>query len=278
MKTWKYTLVFLLLALTTLSIAAFQLPDGNLHIIACNVGQGDAILITYKSIQILTDGGPDKKVLNCLGKYLPFYDREIELVISSHPDADHLTGLTDVVKNYKVDKILINPVEPGTDIYRVLESGVGSRGIGVIRPQKGMVLGLDLIHLDIVSRFDPTARVTNVNSIVYKLKFGRFLALFPGDIPQNISDGLAGALGQVNYIKIPHHGSKNGLTENLLKTLMPKIAVISVGKNNLWRFPAPEITDMLKKYGVETLRTDQMGSVEVVTDGSKYWVKGVQKN
>jgi len=92
-------------------IAIFQLPDGNLHIIACNVGQGDAILITYQNIQILTDGGPDTRVLSYLGKYMPFWDRNIELVISTHPDADHSTGLTDVIKNYNIDKILINPID-----------------------------------------------------------------------------------------------------------------------------------------------------------------------
>ena len=99
----RYIIQFLTLVLVGLTIALFQLPDGNLHVIACDVGQGDAILVIYKDVQILTDGGPDQKVLNCLGKYLPFYDKEIELIISSHPDADHLTGLVDVINKYKVD-------------------------------------------------------------------------------------------------------------------------------------------------------------------------------
>ena len=82
-----------------LIIAVSQLPDGNLHIIACNVGQGDAILITYGNTQILTDGGPDKSVMDCSGKYMPFWDRNIELVISTHPDTDHSTGLVEVLKD-----------------------------------------------------------------------------------------------------------------------------------------------------------------------------------
>lgn len=273
MKIWNYIFGLLLLTLSGIAIATFQLPDDNLHVIACDVGQGDAILVIYKNIQILTDGGPDNKVVSCLGKYLPFWDRNIELIISTHPDADHSTGLVDVVRKYNVGSIVINPADPGTETIRVLEKEVGSRGVGVINPAHEMTLGVGLIHLDILSRFDPLIKDTNANSVVYKLEFGRFSALFPGDIPQNVSDSLSGAVGPVNYIKIPHHGSKNGVTENLLRALEPKIAVISVGKKNPWGFPSPEILAMLEKYNVKVLRTDEMGDVEVVTDGEKIWWK-----
>jgi competence protein ComEC len=292
MKLWKYIFGLLFLALSLIVIALLQVPDGNLHIIACNVGQGDAILITYGKTQILTDGGPDKSVLNCLGKHVPFWDRNIELVISTHPDADHSTGLIDVIKNYKVDQILINPLDPGTPVYEVLKKEVGGRGIPVINPVEGMKLGVGLIYLDI---FNPSEElngrlivknaddkmgkyqisgVTNLYSIVYKLSFKNFSGLFPGDIPPEASNRLAVGqpIGPINYIKIPHHGSVNGLTENLLKVLMPKVAVISVGKNT-WGFPRPEILDMLGKKGVRILRTDEMGNIEIVTDGVKYWTK-----
>lgn len=104
------------MVLTTVLIAAFQLLDGNLHILACNV-VGDAVLVTYRTTQILTNGGSDKSVLNCFGKYMPFWDRNIELDISINLDADHAAGLTDVIKNYNVCKILINPIDPGTSVY-----------------------------------------------------------------------------------------------------------------------------------------------------------------
>jgi competence protein ComEC len=282
MHTWKYIFITLILVLAMMIIAVFQLPDGNLHIIACNVGQGDAILITYGSTQILTDGGPDKSVLSCLGKYIPFWDRNIELVISTHPDADHSTGLVEVVKDYKVGQILINDLDPGTDVYRALKNAVATRGVTVINPVQGMVLGVGLIQLDVLHPSDEfksqnseiKSGVTNLFSIVYLLNYGQFTALMPGDIPPEVSDRLStlSEIEGLDYIKIPHHGSVNGLTENLLKVTMPKIAVISVGKNS-WGFPRPEILDMLNKYGVKILRTDQMGDVEVVTDGTKSWIK-----
>lgn len=258
---------------------------------ACNVGQGDAILTTYGTTQILTDGGPDSSVLSCLGRYMPFWDHEIELVISTHPDADHATGLIDVVQTYKIGKILINPIDSGTPVYQALVSEVGGRGVAVINPTAGMKLGLGLIHLEILS---PTEEMftflpvetygnklteykvtdeTNLYSIAYKLSFKNFSGLFPGDISSETSDRLASesVLSGVEYIKIPHHGSVNGMTENLLKAIVPKIGVISVGKNP-WGHPRTEILEMLAKYNVKVLRTDQMGDIQVVTNGERYWI------
>jgi len=292
MRTWKYTFTLLFLILAAILLALSQVPDKNLHIIACDVGQGDAILISYGTTQILTDGGPDPSVLTCLGRHMPFWDRQIELVISTHPDADHSTGLTNVLESYKVDKILINPMDPGTNIYQVLKNSVGGRGIGVINPVSGQTLGLGLIYLDILN---PTGQMldslpvindgdklvkysvkakTNLYSIAYKLSFKMFTGLFLGDIPPEISDSLAGtgSIGRVQYIKIPHHGSVNGITESLINTVKPKVAVISVGKNP-WGLPSEEILNMLNKYEVRILRTDKMGDIDFVTDGEKYWLK-----
>ena len=291
-KLWKYIFSLLLLILAAIVIAIFQFPDKNLHIIACDVGQGDAILITYKNIQVLTDGGPDNSVMDCLGRHIAFWDRNIELVIATHSDSDHITGLIDVLQSYNVDKIVVNPIDPGTPEYKALKSEVGGRGVGVVNPMSGMKLGLDLIHLDILmptrSLLDKLdvetegdkfskylfSKDANLYSIVYLLRFGNFRGLFTGDIPPEVSDELVGSseVKSLDYIKIPHHGSVNGLTENLLKVVMPKIAVISVGKNQ-WGLPKTEILDMLSKYEVKTLRTDELGDVEVITDGKKYWVK-----
>jgi len=291
-KYWKSTFTALLLILSGLLLAVFQFPDNNLHIIACNVGQGDAILVTLGNTQILTDGGPDKSVVDCLGKFMPFWDREIELVISTHPDSDHSTGLVTVLQGYKVDKILINPIDPGTHVYKALVSEVGGRGVAVINPVSGMQLGVGLIHLDILN---PTADLfdgldttnggdklskyedvkdTNLYSIVYRLSFKNFSGIFAGDAQPKVLNNLAAEYPNLHaeYIKIPHHGSVNGLTEDFLKAVMPKIALISVGKNQ-WGFPKPEILEMLGKYNVETLRTDTKGDIELVSDGEGYWVK-----
>ncbi len=293
MRLWKYIFTFLLLILSVLVIAILQLPDGNLHIIACDVGQGDAILVTYKNIEILTDGGPGNGVLDCLSKHIPFWDRELELVILTHPQKDHYFGLIEVFKRYKVDNFLFNPIESSSQEYGLLKSAVGGGGVTLLNPHQGMKMGLGLIYLDILSPNQEllngmeeknggdaiekytTKRDLNDFSVVYKLRLNKFNGLFTGDMSLEGSDTLAlnSTAGTVNYIKIPHHGSKNGLTENLLKTLVPKIAVISVGRNNTYGHPNKEILEMLEKYGVKIYRTDEVGDVEFVTDGEKFWMK-----
>lgn len=270
----RYIIQFLILLITGIWIAVFQVPDSNLHVIACDVGEGDAILIVYKNTQILTDGGPNNKVLNCLSKYMPFWDRSIELVISTHPDADHSTGLIDVIKRYSVDALLVNDINPGTQVWEVLRKEVGSRVIGVIHPDTGMKLRLGLIYLDILHPSKNFQDIkTNNYSIVTLVKFKEFEALLTGDIEDAVGDSIAQnrGKGDVEYIKIPHHGSKNGLSENLLKATMPRLAVISVGKNS-YGHPHEEVLKILRDYDTRILRTDEMGDIEVVTDGEKYWI------
>ena len=174
----------------------------------------------------------------------------------------------------------------------MLEKEVGGRGTPVINPVEGMELGVGLIHLDILNPAQEAMDTltvkndgdkltkygisgeTNAYSIVYRLSFKNFSRFFPGDMSQTLSDSMAAenVVKSVDYIKISHHGSNNGLTENLLTQLVPKLAVISVGKNS-WGFPRPEILDLLTKYKVKILRTDQMGDIEIITDGKSFWVK-----
>lgn len=288
MRLWKYPFIILFLILAVLAIAIYQLPDKNLHLIACNVGQGDATLLVYKNIQVLVDGGPDKKVLDCLGKYLPFWDRQIELVILTHPDKDHFEGLTDVFQKYRVGSYMYNPITVSKPEYKVLENVVGRGYQTNILPHAGQTLRLGMIQLDIVNPLEqPSTGIggqkielevsdaaSNSFSIVSLISFGKFKAILTGDMTPEISDRLAAenAVGPVNYIKIPHHGSKNGLTFNLLKALVPKLAVISVGKN-LYGHPAGEILKMLTAEGIKYLRTDQVGDIEVTTDGNSFRIK-----
>lgn len=288
---YLYTTSFLLLL--TIFLALFSLPDNNFHLIACDVGQGDAILATYGNIQVLTDGGPGNRVLDCLSKHMPFYDREIELVILTHPQLDHFGGLIEVVRRYKVDTFMANSVDNSTQAYSVLKKEVGGRGIRIINPKEGMIVRLGKIHLDIVNPTEAllsenaneesentlgafiTKRDLNDFSIVDIMSFGNYKALLTGDIgPSEISYVLStGRLKPVNYIKVPHHGSKNGLTPELLDIVNPSVAVISVGRNNSYGHPHEEILRLLKTRGIRTLRTDEIGDIEIVTDGTKWWIK-----
>jgi competence protein ComEC len=290
-SSWKYLFGVPVLIVVTVWLAVIVSPDNKLHLIACDVGQGDAILATYRKTQILIDGGPDRSVLTCLSEHMPFWDREIEVVILTHPEADHFTGLIEVFKRYRVKTLVATPLDVSSQGYQVLKNIVGGSGTRVVNPTSGMVIRLGLLYLDIVYPASKNLGLTNpsVNndvlgafssnqspndfSIVANLRLGEFDALLTGDIgPKVISDVLAtGKIRDIDYIKIPHHGSKNGLTKELLEASVPEIAVISVGKNP-WGHPHQEVLQLLQEAGVRTLRTDQEGDIEIITDGKNTWL------
>jgi competence protein ComEC len=278
MRYWRqsFTFLALILGLSILGISSF--PDAKLHLVACDVGQGDAILASYKNIQILVDGGPDEDVLECLAKYLPFWDREIELVVLTHPQLDHYGGLTEVFQRYQVDTFLTNEAESGSLSYQALRKAVGGSGVRVIHPKDNQVIRIGLLYLDILhpSEFSDGGNWSDINelSIVANLRFGEFEALLTGDIPPSEIDKLlaAGKITDVEYIKVPHHGSRNGLTHALIEASSPEIAVISVGAKNSYGHPHAEILRMLNERGIRTLRTDEEGDIEVVSDGNRFWL------
>ena len=289
---WKYSYAFLALFAMVVWLAFYYYPKDKLQLIACDVGQGDAILAIYGKTQFLIDGGPNDKVLDCLSSYMPFWDRNIEVIILTHPDKDHFSGLIEVFRRYEVDYFIANSLEPGSQGYQVLKKVVGGSDVVVIPPKEGMVIGNSMMHLEIVFPTDKfqkenlsynnsagngkvlgtstTLMSANNFSIVTYLVSGVFKALLTGDIVPGMSDTVinTGRIGKVDYIKVPHHGSKNGLTEDLLKKVKPEVAVISVGKNQ-WGHPHKEILEMLNKYGVKTLRTDQLGDIKVEINNSE---------
>lgn len=287
MRFWKFLLGGLVLASVSIWLLALSGEDPkNFNIIACDVGQGDAILVTYGQVQILTDGGSNSKVLSCLEKYIPAVDRTIELVVLTNPDRDHYGGLIEVFKRYEVQTLLANSSDKSSSEYQVLKNLVGGGTTSVIYPKEGMVVRAGEIQLDILWPTDfyytsestpsevkkqlgstPLRDKPNNFSIVTYLKFGEFDTLLTGDIEEETSDIIADKIisGYSNtsfeYLKVPHHGSNNGLTKKLLDTVKPEIAVISAGKNNSYGHPRAEILDMLSKAGVQIRRTDLEGDI-----------------
>ena len=259
----KKIIFILLLIAISVWLSVFSVDD-NLKIIACDVGQGDAILIQRKTTQILIDGGPNSSVLNCLGKYMPFWDRELELVINTHPELDHYAGLIDVFKNYKVNYFGTNGSTSSSRSYKVLESLVGGSLTTQLLLTKGVVIKADMIHLDILNpEVVNEYKETNNNGVVVILKYNDFKAIFTADVENEVSDKLSNLeiIKGLDYIKVNHHGSRNGMSEKLLKQVNPKLAVISSGKRNSYGHPHAEILQILKKYEIKILRTDEVGDV-----------------
>lgn len=275
----KYIFAYLLLLALAVWAAALSVPGNNLKIVACNVGQGDAILLINGANDILIDGGPNNDVLECLGKHLPFWDRDIELVILTHPQMDHYYGLIEVFRRYNVKNFLGSSLESSSDDYQVLKQEIDNEASKQLFPAEAKEIRLGLIHLDVLNPLDSgmssglgtytSKQDPNDFSVVVHAEFRNFTGLFTGDIgPKTIRAIAEDALfTDIDYLKVPHHGSKNGTTQELLDKTTPEIAVISVGVKNRFGHPNKEVLEMLENMKIKIFRTDEIGDVVIQTNG-----------
>jgi len=267
-------------AIFAVSIYSKPQADGALLVSFLDVGQGDAAYIeTPSGEDILIDGGPDNSVLAELGKVMDFSDHEINLVILSHPHADHLSGLVEVLRRYKVDEIYETGIAYPSATYDEFEKEIAAKKI----PEK-------FVKIDDEKNFGEVKfkvlyplsdlknkKVDNLNnsSIVVRLDYKNFSTLFPGDAELDEQNKILSddKILPVTVVKIPHHGSQNGTVEKFLKVVRPAIAVISVGKDNKFGHPHATTLSLLKKMAIRYYRTDQDGRVEIKSFGEGYAVQ-----
>ena len=203
------------------------------RVIFCNVGQGDGILVLEGNRQMIIDTGPNnKRMAECISRYLPFWDKEIEAVILTHEDSDHSGGIDSINKSYIVKKIWKN-----TDLlYKD-------------------IVNLGNINLEVLY----SGQNGNNDSLVSVLYFNDKKYLLMGDVDSSIENMIE--VPKVDYLKIGHHGSGSSTSEELLTKTMPKEAIISVGNNNKYGHPSQLVLDRLSNNNIRTRRTDIEGDI-----------------
>ncbi|MFA4833647.1 MAG: ComEC/Rec2 family competence protein [Patescibacteria group bacterium] len=278
-KLYKILLVFGIVAvLLAVPIFVFSYnPSRELEVSFLDVGQGDAILIKSPMGQnILIDGGPDSKVIEGLGKNLPFWDKRIDLMVLTHPHDDHVTGLIEVIERYSVKKIVYTGVIHDAPNYLEWLGKIRERKIPLViidRPQK-IVLGDDC-YLEIISpRKSLLGRETdnlNNSSIVAKLVYGQTKFLLAGDAEIEVEKELLSGGGDLSaqVLKAGHHSSDTSSSEDFLEAVSPQIAVIQVGKDNDFGHPNLRILKRLERIGAKVFRTDVDETIKLVSDGGK---------
>lgn len=246
----------------------------ELEVTFFDVGQGDSIfIVTPSGQQVLIDGGPSSAVLAKLGKEMPFFDRSIDLVIMTHPDPDHLSGLVEVLKSYRVGLVAEPEVLAETEIYKEWRKEVREKLITEAFLTEGKTIklsgGIDIEILSPSSQYKNNSD-TNLNSIMAKLVFEKESFLFTGDIPSSVEKEVVkeeSASLDSNVLKVSHHGSKTSSSDAFLEAVSPKIAVIQVGKDNKYGHPHQEVLERLQRYGIRVLRTDENGNIKIISNG-----------
>jgi len=203
-------------------------PDNRTRVIFCNVGQGDGAIVIKNNFQMLIDAGPqNSKMAECLGRYVPFWDKEIEVFVASHSDQDHIGGLAAIKRGYHLEKEIT---------YQNIDAG------DVIRYD-----GIDFVVLS-----------NSELSLIGVLKTGSKKVLFMGDADVGMEYQIK---EPVNILKVGHHGSETSTSEVFLDRIKPQIAVISVGRGNIYGHPKQAILDRLSARGIEIKRTDEEGDL-----------------
>jgi competence protein ComEC len=272
--------VFVVVAAASVVAAA---PDGAVHVIVLDVGQGDAILLEGdRGSRILVDGGPDGTALLAeMDKYVPAWDRRLDAVILTHPHEDHVGGLTALVQRYHVGRAFESGWPSSTPGYLAWKAALASGGVADELLATGQRIGLDGASLDVIwpddgrirsAGLDPAAtdnRKTNDASVVLLGNYEGHRFLLAGDAEDDVdavllSRGLPG----VDMLKVAHHGSATASSEALLTAAHPALAVISVGAKNTYGHPNPGTVARLRAHSLSVHRTDQEGTVEITLDRS----------
>lgn len=256
-----------------------EAKTGFLEIKFFDIGQGDAEFIQMPNKkQVLIDGGPDLSILEKLGKAMPFYDRHIDLVILTHPESDHLSGLIEVLKRYQIGAVIVNGVIRETDQYKEFINVIKAKNILIYIAKSGGEINLgNNVKIDILYPLEnlkgKILTDSNNSSIVAKLIYNNFETIFTGDIEKSVENKLvkSGIDLKSDVLKIAHHGSKTSTSEEFLKAVNAIMAVIEVGKDNKYGHPHQEVLERLKNLVVFT--TGKNGDVEIFSNGINFWEK-----
>jgi len=235
-----------------------------------DVGQGDAILIDRADTDILVDGGPTSaSVLAYLqGQGVG----DIDLLVASHPHADHIGGLPDVMAQYPVNEIWVNGDTATSQIYQDFATAVAAEGATVREVERGYTTQMDGLGIAVLN---PTAQHTgdlNEDSVVFRLTCGEVSVLFTGDATDDSESSMlaSGLALDSDVLKVGHHGSSTSTSSAFLAAVTPKDAVISVGAGNTYGHPTQATLDRLAAAGATVYRTDQDGTVVLTSDCSSY--------
>jgi len=252
----------------------FQVSNHNLQFHFIDVGQGDSsLIITPKAKTILIDAGDEAHAKKVVSYIREQGIEKLDLVIATHPDADHIGGMDKVIKNFDIGVFAMPDVSAKTNQYKQIQRELKAKKMKVTRLYQGDKVQIDDdIDFEILSpvkgkKYDDTNEYSIVAKIVYKdtsfILMGDATMENEVDIINNVPDI------DIDVLKLGHHGSSTSSSDYFITKTSPNIAIISCGKNNKYGHPHQEVMRVLKKHGVTPYRTDEMGDIVITSDGKE---------
>lgn len=261
-----------------LQVMEAQTESEQLQVHVLDVGQGSATLVvTPDGYQVLIDGGAGPQILRQLSQQLPWYDRSLDLVIATHPDSDHVGGLVDVLERYEVERVIWSGQGsdgPAADAFVVAVEE--ESGVQVTRAGAGQVwqVGASTTLRVFAPAYRPQRIPTNAGSVVLQLRYGETSLLLTGDVPKSVERYLVDWYGTAlasTLLLLGHHGSDTSTDQEFLATVQPAVAAVSVGQDNSFGHPAPEVVARVEEYDIPLFSTATHGTITFVSDGQRMW-------
>jgi competence protein ComEC len=253
----------------------FHVERPQLQVSFLDVGQGDSILIEGPTgVQLLIDGGPDRSVLRKLPREMGYFDRSLDMLLATHPDKDHIAGLTDVFKQYRVSYFLSSGTSGTTATAGALSDAVRSeKDMTTFTARSGMRIHLggeayaDVLYPD----RDVSGEETNEGSVIVRVVYGATSFMLTGDASSEIESYLLSTYSdeflESTVLKAGHHGSRHSTSDGWLAAVEPKVVVISAGDDNSYGHPHREVLERVRAQGAQVVSTIESGTVEFVSDG-----------
>ena len=238
------------------------------------MGQGEAILIALPEKTVLIDAGPTgsapkiAQVLQELGR------DKIDYLVATHPDEDHIGGMADVISSIQIGTIYAPNKTNNTATYRKFLTAIQNNNLQITLAEAGTIIDqTDSYKLEILwPKKDANFPETNDYSIIIKLTVGNKMFLFTGDAPTSAI--LDSNPGHIDVLKLSHHGSRTGTTEQLIRKLSPTYAVVSYALDNSYGHPMQSVLNALHKHSVEVWGTGANGTITITCDGTNIDISG----
>ena len=286
MKTWKtmtkknriYRLLCLLLCtgLLFLSLASCRTEEREAHVEVyfLDVGQGDCALLRTEVGDVLIDAGPESAQEALVSRLHSLGVTALRLAVFTHADEDHLGGADGVLRSFPTETVWVNGSEEESETVSAFLSAVADTGAELIAARAGDRMRVGVLDLLVLAPFSDAVLEGNSGSVVVKVTCGRVHALFSGDAELDAEEALLAAYGRealsAGLYKVSHHGAANGSSEAFLRAVRPQYAVISCGADNPYGHPNGATLLRLAEIGAEVFRTDLMGDILFITDGTKW--------
>jgi len=248
--------------------------EENLKVHFLDVGQADAIVVELPNKQVmLIDAGEKQSGIKIVDYLKKLGYNYLDYVVATHPHADHIGGMAEVIVNFDVRNIYMPKVSTNTKTYENLFLTIKDRGLKINAGVAGVeIINEENLSIEILAPNNDKYDSLNNYSLVLKLKYGNSSFLFMGDAEKIIENEIKADV-EADVLKVGHHGSNTSSSEAFLKEVKPKYAIISVGLDNKYGLPKEEIIKRIEKYTTNIYRTDKDGTIIVSSDGKNITVE-----